>query len=69
MRYLCNTFDQNHQNAKMYVLLVQGKTRKEAWEQYKQWFADKVIGLPQATECHTVQELVNENIVGVYAKD
>lgn len=68
MKFLTNTFDPNHVDAKRYFTYRSNKDRDEQWQVYLHWLSDKIIGLPQATDLYTVEQLINMNIVGVYRR-
>lgn len=66
MEFLSNTFDPNHENAKMYLVVRFDQTREEAWRSHLRWLDGKIIGDPQPSDRYTTEQLKAMNIVGVY---
>lgn len=69
MKHLYNTFDPYHKNAKIVFTHFGDITLEPEWDRYLQSLSDKIIGLPVATEFYTVEELVKQNMVGVYTNE
>jgi len=71
MRWLSNTYDPKMPDARLEIMSEArpGQTAQGAWLEYKTWLSGKVIGEPQATESHTVDQLKAAHLVGVYAVD
>lgn len=69
MKFLTNTFDPSHPNAKHAVSTRDHETPHEAWQRHQKWLEGKVIGEPQATKAYTVPELKAFNMVGVYVDE
>jgi len=66
LRFLTNLKDPKVKNAKKYLLLSSDQTREEAWADLQKWLADKTIGQPQPTSSYTMEQLQEQNFVGVY---
>ena len=69
MKWLTNLFDPNHPDAKRGVTRRFDETPEEAWNNQVLWLSDKIIGEPKATKHHSVDELKEMNLVGVYKND
>jgi len=74
LKFLSNTFDPNHKDAKCYKTYTHHamsggpRARDEEWDRHMEWINANVIGDPQATEKYSVEELKKMNLVGIYAK-
>jgi len=69
MKFLTNTFNPNNKDARLYTVREENQTLDEAWKSYQRFLQGKIIGLPQATSYHTVEELVSMNMVGLYTEN
>lgn len=69
MKWLTNTYDPKKPEAKMYLVIPIEETRDQAWKNHLKYLEGKHIGNPKATEKHTVSELLDANLVGVYSVD
>ena len=69
MKFLINTHNPARPDARRHVVLLFNETRDLAWTREREWLSDKIIGEPRANETHTVKELKDMNLVGVYKKD
>jgi hypothetical protein len=49
------------------VVPLDGATPLQVRDRLQKWLADKIIGAPQATDRHTVDELRAMGFVGVYS--
>ena len=68
MKWLTNMRDPKAVDAKRYLLLQDGQTREQAWEDLQRYLMNKVIGEPKATEHHSVKELTAMGSVGIYTE-
>jgi len=68
MKHISNIYDPARPDAKSTFCYTSFDYRqqKKEWEEYLKWVNKFQIGPPQATEKHSVQELVKINIVGLY---
>jgi len=55
MKFLTNTFNPNNKDARLYTVREENQTLDEAWKSYQRFLQGKIIGLPQATSYHTVE--------------
>ena len=69
MRFLSNTFNPKHPNARQYLARSIGEDEEQAWQHYQDWLRGKIIDDPQASKKYTVEELKAMGYVGVYAPD
>jgi hypothetical protein len=70
MKWITNTYNPKLPDAK-YNLVMEYYSPKDhefAFRRHLEWLKDKIIGDPQATATHTVEELKKMNLVGVYEK-
>jgi hypothetical protein len=67
MKWLTNVYDPERWDARAMILPRQGETRDQAWQRQQEYLADKIIGLPKASEAYTAEELGQMGMVGVYA--
>jgi hypothetical protein len=68
MKFLTNVFDPKHPDAKRYLSYRLNEDREAQWQYHLKWLNDKVIGLPEASDAYTVEQLVNMGYVGVYKR-
>lgn len=74
MIFLSNIYNPELPDAKMYYIcsshaIIYGEEGIEReWQRHLDWVNRNIIGLPQATDKYTVEELVKMNIVGIYEK-
>lgn len=73
LEFLTNTPDPEDPKAQMHLAVdfhewgdPQGRER--AWQRHLEYLSDKVIGDPQGTEKHTVEELKAMGMVGIYRR-
>ena len=64
MRWLTNTYWPKRPDR--FVITWLGNPRELSRDEEDAWLADKIIGEPQATDWHTVEELKEWGLVGVY---
>lgn len=70
MRWLGNIVDPTLRTAEIAnVRATSGTKRDEAARRHREWLTDKIIGEPQATAAHSVEELKAMGVVGVYADE
>ncbi len=68
MKHLTNIYDPKNKNARRIITRCFGETQDQAWASHIKWLKGKVIGDPMPTETYTVQQLRDQNMVGVYTK-
>ena len=66
MKWINNIYDPNRNDSASRIIQEEHETHFQAWIRNKQWLSDKILGKPQATDFHSVEELEQMGYVGVY---
>ena len=66
MKWLSNIYDPEKNDARNLLSIPADQTRQQAWANHLQWLRGKHIGLPKQMQRHTVSELIEMDMVGVY---
>ena len=70
MKWLRNIYDPTRPDAPSRAYRPPGYTITEAWQRQQDWLADKVIGMPVATENTASMETLGRlHMVGVYQEE
>ena len=69
MKWLSNSPDYRDRKTMFDVPVYELKTHEQAWREWNEWVADKIIGPPQATEHYTVEQLEAMGLIGIYQND
>lgn len=67
LRWLSNIYDPKRSDTKyFFVSISRHETPQQVLNSHLEWLEGKFIADPQATERYTVEELKEQNMVGVY---
>ena len=64
MLWLTNTYDPKRDDAKYHLPVSIDKNRDEEWADKLEWIGGLIVGVPRATDFHSVDELVEMGYVG-----